>query len=140
MSSAPSRRPLSAEGYTVTRIEGIDRYKTNAEVLKAAGTPTATPVSSPRATTSRTLSPARRSAYKGSPLGLAKVDDIDDDVKTALVDSGIKKVVILGGPTIVGPEVEAELKAAASPSSVSSVLTAPRPPWSSPTTRSRTSA
>ena len=51
-------------------------------------------------------------AYNGHALGLSESDDIDNDVVAALKAAGVKKVLVLGGPTIVGDKVVAELKAA----------------------------
>ncbi|GAB2739083.1 cell wall-binding repeat-containing protein [Nocardioides pakistanensis] len=102
---------LRAADYTVTRVSGHDRYLTNAAVIKAGGDAeetlglVATGLNFPDALAGGPLS------YDGRPLGLASPTEISDEVVTALKDAGVEDVLILGGPSAIGQQVETKLDA-----------------------------
>ncbi|HEU4514567.1 MAG TPA: cell wall-binding repeat-containing protein, partial [Nocardioidaceae bacterium] len=102
---------LEAEGYTVTRIAGSDRYLTNAEVIEAGGAAVngvgviATGQNFPDALAAGPIS------YQGHPLGLSRENNIDDEVIAALKGAGVTKVLIMGGTDAVGAAVVAKLEA-----------------------------
>jgi putative cell wall-binding protein len=102
---------LEGEGYTVTRVSGSDRFKTNAEVIEDGGQAEnglgliATGFNFPDALAGGPLS------YKGHPLGLSTQNDIDDEVIAALKAAGVNRVLILGGESAVGAAVVAKLAA-----------------------------
>ena len=102
---------LRGKGYTVTRVSGGNRFDTNADVIKNAGTSDALGVIATGMDFPDALG-GGPVAYNGHALGLSESDDIDDDVVAALKAAGVKRVIVLGGPTIVGDKVVAELAAA----------------------------
>ena len=103
-------KALREKGYQVVRLEGSNRFKTNAQVISAAGDSSsdtaivATGLDFPDA-----LAGGPLSYNEGMPLALTKTNDIPDDVVIALRVARVSKVLIVGGASAVGPEVVKEL-------------------------------
>lgn len=110
--SAEQVQALRAEGYTVNRVSGSDRFLTNAEVIRDGGAAVdnlgliATGFNFPDALSAGPF------AYQGHPLGLSTKDEVDDEVIDALQDAGVEEVLIFGGESAVGQGVEDDLTAA----------------------------
>lgn len=117
---------LEALGLDVTRLGGADRYATARivaeEVAAVAGDSfddtcfVATGAGFPDS-----LAAGPLSAKTGWPLMLAGADGLDDEALVALVDMGIKNVIILGGNAAVPAAVETELNVAFGNSNVSRI-------------------
>ncbi|MGN6575214.1 MAG: cell wall-binding repeat-containing protein [Nocardioides sp.] len=103
---------LRSLGYTVERVNGDDRFGTNAKVIGMSGAAKggvgliATGFNFPDALSAGPFS------YQGHPLGLTTRDSIEDEVVSALDDAGVTKVLIFGGTDVVKPAVEAKLATA----------------------------
>lgn len=104
---------LRAAGFTVTRLGGVDRYATSRLVI-GAGAAAASPVG--LIATGQGFADALGGgplAYAGKhPMGLVTADAVPADTLAALQDAGVSSVIILGGTTVVGTAVEAQLAAA----------------------------
>jgi putative cell wall-binding protein len=111
--SAAQEAALKADGHTVTRLAGDNRYETAAAVIEAAGdAASTTALVSTGVDFPDALAAGPVSYDQGSPLAISRVDDIDDTEVAKLVDSGVSQFIVIGGPNAVGPKVIAELEAA----------------------------
>ena len=105
---------LEADGYTVTRLGGVDRFATSQLVIDAADDVVgdisnigliASGINFPDALAAGSLS------YAGNhPLGLVRANLVPDETLEALEDAGVDSVIIIGGTTVVGTEVEDQLE------------------------------
>ena len=94
--------------YDVSRVSGADRYATNADVIAEVGGSEDIGVIATGENFPDALG-AGPVAFQGHALGLSRTNNIDDVVVDALVDAGVESVIVLGGPTVVGPAVILEL-------------------------------
>ena len=102
---------LQADGYTVTRIAGADRYETDAKVIAENG-PSAGGVG--LIATGQNFPDALAAgpfAYQGHSLGLTRTNTLPDVVGDALEADGVKEVLIFGGTDAVGAGVVSDLTA-----------------------------
>ena len=111
--SASIQNELANAGYTVHRVQGQNRYLTDAAAINTGGkasTDTAIVTTGQDFPDAVAASPL---AYaKGMPLAITKATMMDQKVIDALQSAGITKVVVLGGPDVVSDAVVAQLKAA----------------------------
>lgn len=104
---------LSQNGYEVKRISGSNRYQTALEIAmdlrERHATGTICIASGENYPDALALTPVAIS--QKSPILLSGRDTLDPYVKQAIMDWGIEKIVIAGGPSTISAEVEQELKA-----------------------------
>ena len=110
--SAAQVRALGTAGYDVRRVSGDDRYGTNAAVLAAGGNAVDGLGLIATGTGFADALAAGPLAFRGHALGLARAGGIDDAVLEALADTGVSRVLIIGGADAVGPAVVKDLEAA----------------------------
>jgi len=111
------KNAIAADGFTVTRTAGTDRYETAAAIATAAGTPgtvgsdktalIATGENFPDA-----LAGGPAAYAKGLPILLVHRDSIPAATSSALSSLGIKHAVILGGTAVVSDAVKSQLDTA----------------------------
>jgi putative cell wall-binding protein len=101
-------------GFQVDRVAGADRYRTAAAVVAAGEGPTASNVGIVASGTSTADALAVGPlAYKGKhPLFLVTATGIPASTLAAMRTAGVTSVYIVGGTTVVGPQVVAQLTAA----------------------------
>ena len=108
--SLPFGQVFAAEGPSIDRISGVDRYETSAK-LSHAGWETsevaviATGQDFPDALSATPL------AYKyDAPLLLTGTKSLSKSVKEELVNLGVSKVFLIGGAVAISADVEKQLK------------------------------
>ncbi len=99
---------LKSRGISVTRIYGQDRYETAVAIARKVGSAgtaiVATGENFPDALAASSLSFTQK-----IPILLVKKDSVPSSVSQALVDLGVSKTIVLGGPTVISNEVESQL-------------------------------
>ena len=111
--SAEQESSLRADGHTVTRVAGDNRYTTAAAVIEAAGDAAdATAIITTGVDFPDALSAGPLAYDSGMPLGITRADNINDAVVDALQESGASDFIVLGGPSIVSQAVIDEVEAA----------------------------
>jgi putative cell wall-binding protein len=115
--SATVATAVTADGFTVTRVAGVDRYETAGAIAAAQNTKKTTgSISSLKAAFIATGAnfpdalAAGPAAYSGNlPILLVNSTGVPAATTKAITDLGIKKVYILGGTDAVPATVEATL-------------------------------
>lgn len=104
---------LEAEGFTVNRIAGGNRFETNEAIVEAG--PATAPSDIALVTTGLNFPDALSAgplAYKGGhPVGLSNGADMPDDTIDALKAAGVDQALVVGGPLAVPESVITELEA-----------------------------
>lgn len=99
-------------GITVERLAGVNRFETNAIIAKKIfdkqKSDTAFLVNGLR--DADALSISSQAAKSGTPILLTRDDDLHENSKNFLMEHGIKKVTIIGGPAAVSTKVIDQLK------------------------------
>jgi putative cell wall-binding protein len=108
---------LRADGLTVTRLGGSNRFETAALIAAELGSATGTAfvVEGENADPERgwpdPLSVAPLAGFRGDPILLVNRDRLPDETSDALSSLGITDVVIAGGDAAVSPAVSDEIAA-----------------------------
>lgn len=101
---------LVQSGYNVTRITGSNRYQTayqTALYLNEGNTTKAILASGD--SFADALSVGSYAAKEGIPILLTQKNRLSSSVKNAIIDLGIKEIIIVGGSSVISETVEAEL-------------------------------
>ncbi|GAA4983096.1 cell wall-binding repeat-containing protein [Kineococcus glutinatus] len=111
--TAEQEDALAAEGYTVTRLAGANRYATAAEIAgeAAADAPYVFVASGTGIPDALAASPA--AAATGSPILLVRPDGVPAETAAALEAFGDAEVVVLGGQNAVPQAIADEVGATA---------------------------
>jgi putative cell wall-binding protein len=108
---------VEADGFTVTRVAGTDRYETAAEIAGEIGTAgdidgLASALIATGTGFADALAGGPVSYAGGLPILLVEPTSIPAATSAAIADLGIEQAIILGGTAAVSDEVAAELDAA----------------------------
>jgi len=104
------KNALEAQGLTVQRLEGTNRYYTAGAIAKAAVSQTEKAFLASGADFPDALSISSYAAAEGIPLLLTEKKAVPETTLTTLSELGVKKVTLIGGEGVIAPEVHTQLE------------------------------
>jgi putative cell wall-binding protein len=118
--SADVEAAIKADGYTVTRVGGTDRFDTANLIARAANTrQTGGSVGGAKTAIFATgldfpdaLAAGPMAFRNDLPILLVTADTMPDATRSAITVLGIKNAIIVGGTSVVSPAVQAQIAAA----------------------------
>jgi putative cell wall-binding protein len=100
-----------AEGFTVTRLAGEDRYETAAAVATSGSTKPGKVFLASGESFADALVAGPIAYKKGYPILLAQAGNVPSSTSSALTTLGVTERVVIGGEAVISKTTEAELKA-----------------------------